>query len=234
MDESKILLFIVEGLSDKTALAPALEKIVTNSKVKFKIMHTDITSDFDSTVANIERRIKEQAVKKFLNINSQFRSTNICGIVHIVDLDGVFIPDVKIVQANIEDAQYLDDSIVCKDRDMFLRSKSNKSSNILHLASLSKIAIPNGIIVPYSIYFMSCNLDHVLHNRRNSTQKEKTESSLVFADAYDDPKMFEDFFNDQNIKVTGSYEETWRFAQQELNSLKRGSNFWLCIDKYKS
>ena len=39
MSESKILLFIVEGPSDEASLAPAMEKIVSNSTVKPKVMH---------------------------------------------------------------------------------------------------------------------------------------------------------------------------------------------------
>ena len=37
--------------------------------------------------------------------------------------------------------------------------------------------------MPYSIFYMSCNLDHVLHNKRNSTKEEKQEDSVVFATA---------------------------------------------------
>ena len=233
MTESKVLLFIVEGPSDEESLAPALEKIITGSKVKFKVMRADITCDFDSTVDNIERRIKVLGVKRFLTENSQFSSNDICGVVHIVDLDGAFAPDDIVIQGDVEHAQYLDNQIICKDRELFLRTKNNKEANLLHLASISKISIPNGIVVPYSIFYMSCNLDHVLHNKRNSTKEEKQEDSILFADNYDDPEKFASFFNGSDIKIEGTYPETWNYAQIELNSLKRGSNFWICIDSYK-
>ena len=48
MDESKVLLFIVEGQSDEAALAPALEQIISTKKVKFKVMRADITADYAS------------------------------------------------------------------------------------------------------------------------------------------------------------------------------------------
>jgi hypothetical protein len=233
MDESKVLLFIVEGPSDEASLAPALEQIVTNSKVKFKVMRADITSDYDSTVNNIERRIKELGVKRFLTDNPQFSSNDICGIVHIVDLDGAFISDDLVIQGEVEDAQYYDDKIVCKDREKFLRSKNNKQSNLVHLSSISEISIPYGVVVPYFIFYMSCNLDHVLHNKRNSTKEQKQTDSLVFADNYDDPRKFESFFNGSDIKIPGTYQETWNHIQIALNSLKRGSNFWICIANNK-
>lgn len=233
MSESKVLLFIVEGASDEASLAPALEQIIEKSTVKFKVMRADITSDYDSTVDNIERRIKTLGVKRFLEDNPQFSSSDICGVVHIVDLDGAFIPDESVVEGDVDQAQYFDDKIICKSRDEFLRSKNNKKANLLHLASLSKIAIPYGVVVPYSIFFMSCNLDHVLHNKRNSTKVQKQEDSLKFADNYDDPEKFESFFNASDVVILGTYSETWAYIQIEFNSLKRGSNFWLCIDSYK-
>ncbi len=233
MDESKVLLFIVEGPSDEASLAPALEQIVTDSKVKFKVMRADLTSDYDSTVDNIERRIKELGVKRFLTDNPQFSSNDICGIVHIVDLDGAFIDDNLVIQDDVEDVQYYDDKIVCKNREKFLRGKNNKEANLLHLSSILKISIPFGVIVPYSIFYMSCNLDHVLHNKRNSTKQQKQADSLVFADNYDDPEKFEAFFNGSDIKISGTYQETWEHIQIELNSLKRGSNFWICIEEHK-
>lgn len=234
MSESKILLFIVEGPSDEASLAPAMEKIVSNSTVKFKVMHCDIVSDYDSTVANIERRIKDLAVGRYLKLHPQFLPKDICGVVHIVDLDGAFSPDSVVRSGAFQDVEYYDDKIICKDEATFLMTKQNKRSNLLHLISLSEIKIPNGIKVPYSIYYMACNLDHVLHNKRNSTFEEKKADSITFADCYDDPQKFEEFFNNTGIKVDGTYVETWKYAQRGMNSLKRGSNFWLCINRYKS
>lgn len=234
MIESKILLFIVEGKSDEASLAPALERLITTSSVKFKFMKVDITSDFDSTIHNIERRIKQLGVKRFLQENQQFSANDICGIVHIVDLDGAFVPDDVIVESDVEEAQYFDDSIICKDKALFLQSKNNKKDNLIHLINLSEISIPTGKVVPYSVYYMSCNLDHVLHNKRNSTKKEKQENSISFADNYDEPDIFEAFFNGDDVKTDGTYNETWDYVQVDLNSLKRCSNFWICIEKYKS
>lgn len=235
MTESKIILFIVEGMSDEVALAPALEQIITSNTVKFKVMRSDITCDFSSTVSNIERRIKKLGVKKFLDENAQFTENDICAVIHIVDLDGAFAPDSIVIEDNtIDKAQYHDGSIVCKDRNLFLQTKNNKELILLHLCTLKEIAIPHGIKVPYSIYYMSCNLDHVLHNKRNSTVEEKKNNSLDFSDKYDDPLLFEKFFNEENIKINGTYEETWKYVQQGLNSLLRGSNFWICINNHKS
>lgn len=232
MTEKKVLLFIVEGISDETALAPALEKIISARRIKFKVMRSDITSDYASNVSNIEKRIKEQCVKKFLFENTQFTHNDICEIVHIVDTDGAFIPNNDVFTEDIEDPVYLDKRINCKNRDLFIKTKENKVKNLLHLMKIKEIAIPFGKKVPYSVYFMSCNLDHVLHDKRNSTDTEKKENSLDFAEQYDEPESFKTFFEDKLIKIDGTYETTWNYIQQNYNSLARGSNFWLYISKY--
>ena len=92
MNERKILLFLVEGKSDEASLAPALEKIV-EERAKFKIMSCDITSDLASNPKNIEGRIRRLGVRRFLEKNPQFRESDLCGIVHIVDADGVSADD---------------------------------------------------------------------------------------------------------------------------------------------
>ncbi len=235
MEESKLLLFIVEGRTDETALAPALEKIINNT-IKFKVMRSDITCDYASTVDNIEERIKKVAVRKFLSDNSHFTANDICGIVHIVDLDGSFTSD-EIIQINndIDKAQYYDEHIENQEDKLeeFKLTRENKRKILKHLASIKEIKIPYGIVVPYEIYYMSCNLDHVLHNKRNSTNDEKKNDSITFADECDDPIKFEELFNSTDIKFDGNYQSTWLDIQNDFNSLKRGSNFWLCIAKYK-
>lgn len=233
MNEIKVLLFIVEGPSDEQSLAPALEKIIQGNNVKFKVMHTDITSDYASTKDNIKKRIKEQAVKKFLLENSQFTAGDICGIIHIVDADGVFIPDENIKQGTEEKPFYDDCFIYCKDIPAYQKTRNNKREILKYLSSINDITIPYGYKVPYSIYYMSCNLDHVLHNKRNSTQQEKQDDSISFSDNYDDPLKFKAFFNDDTIKILGSYSDTWTYLQIGLHSLERSSNFWICLNEWK-
>ena len=76
---------------------------------------------------------------------------------------------------------------------------------------------------------MSCNLDHVLHNKRNSTTIEKIENSESFSCVYDDPIKFIEFFNNEEINVNGDYVSTWNYIKMDNNSLKRHSNFFLLL-----
>lgn len=231
MNDLKILLFIVEGSTDKVSLEPAIYKLVSNQEVEFYITNGDTLSD-TSVKVDIATRIK-QVVNDFL-FRNKFQSNDICEIVQIVDLDGAFSPNSVVSNGNVEKTEYYDNKIICKYKQMFIKTKSYKMSNLLHLIALTEIKISNKVKVPYSLYYMSCNLEHTLHNKPNCTIKEKIEYSKVFAKKYNDPIKFEQLFNSIEIKIEGTYKETREYVQQGTNSLKRGSNFWICIDYLKN
>ena len=44
--KKQVILFIVEGINDQTALAVSLERLLTTERVKFEITGGDITNDF--------------------------------------------------------------------------------------------------------------------------------------------------------------------------------------------
>ncbi len=100
---------------------------------------------------------------------------------------------------------------------------------------LEKLLITSEISsIPYSMYYMSCNLEHVLHNiLENLTIEEKKELSNKFADSfYEREAEFLDFINDPVFKVSGDYKATWNFIKQNLNSVNRYSNLWLYFETY--
>lgn len=234
METNKILLFIVEGLSDEQSLAPALERIVLPNNVKFKVVHGDITSNNHTTPRNIERKLVDEVILGFFrDSNSIYTPDDLLGIVQVTDLDGAFIPDSCIDEdTSLIKPSYEEERIVCKNKHAFVQTKNNKKQNISKLITISFLSI-QARLIPYSIYYMSCNLDHVLHNMRNATDEQKRINSIIFGDNYDDPVMFEAFFNNSSIRVNGTYQETWDYIKIGKRSLSRCSNFWLCIDKYK-
>lgn len=96
-----------------------------------------------------------------------------------------------------------------------------KSRNIDKLSRTGEISK-----IPYSFYYFSCNLDHVLHGRNNLSEKEKIECSRTFDLQYaDDPNAFIHFMKDEPFAVQGTYQETWAFIKQGVRSLERHSNF---------
>lgn len=76
--------------------------------------------------------------------------------------------------------------------------------------------------IPYNVYYMSCNLDHVLHDKLNSTDAEKEQDAYDFAKHYeDDLPGFLDFISNSDFSVQGYYVDTWKYIKVNLHSLER-------------
>jgi len=55
MAKKKIILFIVEGITDRTTLGLAMSKVLNNNTVEFKIIGGDITADVASQPDNMRK-----------------------------------------------------------------------------------------------------------------------------------------------------------------------------------
>ena len=42
----KVLLFLVEGITDKTSLAMAMTRLISENNIQFEIMNGDVTADY--------------------------------------------------------------------------------------------------------------------------------------------------------------------------------------------
>lgn len=91
----KVILFIVEGITDKTALGSVLDAILSNEKIHFAITEGDITTKDDVDASNVVRRINE--IIKVTQERYHFRASDLLEVVHLIDTDGAFIPETAIV-----------------------------------------------------------------------------------------------------------------------------------------
>ena len=79
---------------------------------------------------------------------------------------------------------------------------------------------------------MSCNLDHVLYGKRNSTDEEKENDAYAFAKKYrNDRERFAEFICHSDFSVMGDFKESWAHIEEGLNSLERYTNLCVCIDE---
>lgn len=86
--------------------------------------------------------------------------------------------------------------------------------------------------IPYQVYFMSCNLDHVLYDKLNSTDEEKEKDALCFAKKYrSNIPEFVTFISNSSFTVKGSYLDSWAFIKEEKRSLERFTNLRVCIER---
>ena len=92
----KVVFIIVEGPSDEEALGTLFCKIFDNNSVYVHIMHKDITTDRGIKPENILAKLGNE-VRKYAKAN-HFTNQDFQEIIHIVDMDGVYVPDECVVE----------------------------------------------------------------------------------------------------------------------------------------
>ena len=216
----KLVFVIVEGPSDDNAIGYFLDKLFDKNKVHVHVMHCDITTERGVNNNNIHLKCCEIA-KSFAG-NNGFKRENFERIIHIVDTDGAFIDPTAIIESSeVERTTYTPQNILCKKKSNIEERNKQKSEVINKLISCSTIWSS----IPYNVYYMSCNLDHVLHDKQNSSDEEKEQDSYAFLKKYkDDLENFKNYICKSDFSVSGDYKDTWEFIKKDNTSLKRHTN----------
>ena len=85
--------------------------------------------------------------------------------------------------------------------------------------------------LPIETYYFSCNLDHVLHNKRNLEKSRKEDYAFYFALKYENKEeAFIDFVNDSSLCLAYNYADTWVRIKEDKNSLLRFTNLKTFFD----
>lgn len=225
----KVVLILVEGASDKTALG-LIEKFYRSRNLKVYITNGDITSNGTTTFTNCTDSLKE-IVREFRE-DKKLEKEDISEIIHIIDTDGAFIPDDCIeVDKNLSDFYYTLDCIKANSKKKVKSRNDRKIEIIQKLLNTKKI----DKTIKYRMFYMSCNLDHVLHNEMNLDNTLKVEKAFEFRRKFNNNKSgFIEFFNSSECKANGNYKATWDFIQQGKNSLKRYNNLWIFLNELEA
>lgn len=225
----KVVLVIVEGPTDEDALGISLKQYFDkfSKNVLVEVMHCDITTEWSGYPQNIREKITD-VVKRNAQKN-KYQKEHYSQIIHIVDTDGAFIDEEYVIEdKSVEKVNYSLTSIICKDREDIVNRNIQKSNNLKSLLSIKTI----WSIIPYKVYYMSCNMDHVLHNIQNSTDEEKEYNAHIFAKKYKNDLIgFLNYISESVFTVKGTYKETWDYIQREVNSLNRHTNLQLCFEE---
>jgi len=224
----KVVFVIVEGPSDEVALGVLLNRIYDSDTVFVQIMHKDITAEYGNSSANIISVVGNE-VRAYAKSN-HYNKSDFREIIHIIDMDGAYIPDSNIIEdKETVKPRYSLTDIRTYNIENIVRRNNAKSANINKLCSCYEIWG-----VPYRAYYMSCNLDHVLYNKLNSSDEEKENDSYKFARKYKDKiPEFLDFISNSDFSVVTGYKESWSFIKQGLHSLERYTNLGLCFKEEK-
>ena len=225
MARKKIVLVIVEGPSDEVALGMALSQVYDKDFIYVHIMHGDITARRGVSSKNIVAKLGNEVTAYAKS--QHYKASDFKQIIHIVDTDGAYIPDDNIMEKeNYLDIRYENDGIYTNNKASVMTRNQQKRDNLYRLRSC-------GIIwtIPYSLYYMSCNLDHVLYNKQNSTDKDKENDAYVFAKKYKGKaEAFKEFICKSPFSVTGDYKGSWDYIEKDLNSVNRYTNLCICIE----
>lgn len=223
MPRKRIVFVIVEGPSDEEALGTILNRYFDRNAVHVYVAHCDITSELSTTPSNVVAEIGG-FIKNFAG--RVFKSGDFSRIIHIVDMDGAFIPDDAIVEdSTITKPVYSPTKIRAQRKASIENRNRRKRENLNRLVSTTSVWR-----IPYQIYYMSCNLDHALYGKLNSTDEEKERDSYAFAIKYkEDIPGFIKLVNESNFSVMSGYSQSWQYIREGLHSLERHSNFGLCL-----
>lgn len=249
-NNKKIVLFIVEGNSDREALelpfASLYDYLGLNYEVRFAKYdpaHSltnpksgDITSDDRISPKNIVDRIKTDIINPFLlnlNVSERCNFLDLAEIIQIVDLDGVYIDDSRIVFDSTKDkAFYCEDTILTNKVEDIIDRNKRKRENLNYLLSLTEISM-NKHPVPYSLYYFSSNLDHFFSDDPNIPCDRKIDLPREFAKHYCDyPDEFAKYYStNKRCRINMGYMESWDWPKHGERSLEKGSNLNILINR---
>lgn len=223
----KVELFIVEGPSDEDALGIIFGRLYNPDVVHVEVVHGDMTSVYGTRPDNIAKKI--EAIVKNVARKRKLKIRDFGKVIHLVDTDGAYAPDDAIVEVpGLKSLQYTTDTIFANNKKAICERNAMKRENLDTLVMLTTVCG----IVPYSVYYMSSNLDHVLHNKLNSNNLEKENDAFKFARKYgSNLEAFKIFMCRSQFAVLGDYENTWEFIKQDKHSLERFSNLRCLIEE---
>ncbi len=227
----KIVFVIVEGPSDDEALSLLLERIYERENVYVYIAHCDITTSRDSAGvyvrgSSICRKVSE-IVRTYMSSN-HFSREHFREIIHLIDMDGAYIPDEAVVYSGEKKSPFYSSTSILTDRVSNIIKRNHQKRSCLDRLSITEALCG----IPYHAYYMSCNLDHVLYDKLNLTDREKGKFSMEFARKYRDRTQdFISFISDSDFSVKTDYVSSWHFIKEGLHSLERHTNFGLGLDR---
>lgn len=236
----KVILFLVEGTSEQDALVtPFSQYLKEKVRVEGEAFYCDVTtvSMFPKSARTfVVRSNVKETVRTFVLDQIERKHTytwqDLVQIIHIVDTDGAFIPDDRVLaNEDLDSIVYYSDHIEHAHPADIIERNHVKAAAIRTLAFAGELVYRRRA-VPYRLFFMSRNLEHALFGIGNNVDDATKERlSRAFAEACrDNPQMLVERLRAPGTRVQGDYKETWGYIQEGVHSLERGTNLALLLD----
>ena len=215
----KVVIFIVEGQTDKRTLEKIFKKIYRNKNIHYEVTDGDITTNDKININNVDDEIFN-LINAYLK-DQKLKVSDVWQIVHIFDMDGAYIPDDNIIEGSSSKFVYSTTNISCNNIEKVKERNSKKRTIMDYLLKVSTIRN-----IPYKCYYLSSNLEHALYDKLNLSEEEKRDYADDFYDMFLDKEiLFVEFLNKVVVNgVPDSFPSSWRYIKEELHSLERHTN----------
>ena len=259
--ERRVVLFLVEGSSEEASLVAPFRRWFASRggdgagssagasaradddspalDTRSETFYCDVTTvhmfpgDATFSVRSNVRDTVRQFVLDRIESRHAYDWGDIDRIVHIVDLDGAFVPDDCIRQGTGRGFVYGEDFIAARKPESVAARNREKAASLRDLVECRELTYKRRR-VPYGVYFLSCNLEHALYGlTRDCTNREKRLLSTAFDRKIGQrPQAFARLLRSDAVRVPGDdLDATWDYVQQGTRSLERGSNLFLVLEQ---
>lgn len=239
-EKKQIVLIVFEGLSDYDALFVPISRLYEEIDESVEVMPCfldddnqkfgDITSKYGVKPEKIEEIMTNKVFKPIMN-NYGIYPKDILEILHFVDTDGAYVPDEMIVLNDKEKTVY-GDCIYTNNVNKMVERNMHKRANLDYLMSLTDMKVVSKKR-PYSVYYCSSNLDHVISNDANMEPSSKRQMAKDFCQkSLSSTNEFMSFFDSvMPPAVSLEYQDTWSYIREDNHSLLRCSNIGVLIHR---
>lgn len=217
--KGSVILFIVEGPSDHSALIPYIQERLQKLKLKVTVkeMHGDIlteyiknTKEYKINSSNVKGELKK-SISSYFNLASvkaeKIRLSDIIKVYYVTDIDYCF-----------------------SEKQSHHKNKSECLSKIFNFNTINLIKKNE---IPFETIFFSKNLEHVTYGEEKEfSNLEKEKMAIEFSERAlaDDTFFTKVFKSDNNLKIWESYRESYEGIK---NFRGRASNMNNFLDEYE-
>ena len=217
--KGSVILFIVEGPSDHSALIPYIQERLQKLKLKVTVkeMHGDIlteyiknTKEYKINSSNVKGELKK-SISSYFNLASvkaeKIKLSDIIKVYYVTDIDYCF-----------------------SEKQSHHKNKSECLSKIFNFNTINLIKKNE---IPFETIFFSKNLEHVTYGEEKEFYNlEKEKMAIEFSERAlaDDTFFTKVFKSDNNLKIWESYRESYEGIK---NFRGRASNMNNFLDEYE-
>ena len=260
----KCVMILTEGPSDRAALTAFFTDLYSmvdeDIEVFFPLLREeslsedgdidvhyngDITSRNGVTPENVLPMLLKMFIHPELKKHPAYEyPASVHEVIHLVDIDGVYLDDDRIIEAGPEETRELpfyDDqnhTVIVRDRNAIIHRNQRKRENLAKLVETKKLRITmakdenSAREKPYRVFFFSSNLDHVLFGKANNVSYNKVRDARDFSnDFYGEPlKLASYFVNHASAASEKSYRDSWTALSEEHASIEARTNINLLVE----